>query len=192
MIRRSLLVFLILAAAASACAPNTVILTPTNYYITYTPSVVNSAAGSGGMLVEIVGNPFDVDQADLEQVVTSAMKGSHFGPPVDFVTVKPDGFTSPYRIVMVFDDTRNYTETKLCKDGTSIEPGTGGEYVMVHAALCAAKQPLTGVSGRVGGVTDYVTSPDDWKFHQLIKQITINLLPPSNPDRRRDNPSIIL
>jgi len=187
-LRRTLLVLLILAGAASACSPGSVVLSPTNFYITYTPSVVNSAAASGGMLVEVVGNPFDVAKADLERTITSDMKGAHFGPPVNFVTAKPEGFTSPYRIVMVFDDTQGYTTAKLCKEGTSIEPGTGGEYVRVHAALCAAQQPLTGVNGRVGEVT----GPDEPKFRQLIRQVTTNLLPPQNPDRRDDGSGLFL
>jgi hypothetical protein len=186
--RRSLVILLVLAGALSACAPGRVVLSPTNFYITYTPSVVNSAAASGGMLVEVVGNPFDVAKSDLERTITDDMRGAHFGPPVNFVTAKPEGFTSPYRIVMVFDDTRGYTEAKLCKEGTSIEPGTGGEYVRIYAALCAGTQPLTGVNGRVGEVT----SPDDPKFRQLIRQITTNLLPPWNPDRRDDGSGLFM
>lgn len=180
-IRRSLSILAILAAAGTACSTGGVVLSPTSFYITYTPSVVNSAAASGGMLVEVVGNPFDAPKADLERAITSAMTGSHFGPRVQFVTAKPEGFTSPYRIVLLFDNARNYTEAKLCREGTTIEPeGGGGDFVKVHAALCAGTQPLTGVNGRAGEVT----SPDDPKFRRLMSQITTNLLPPVNPDRR--------
>lgn len=186
MIRRLLSILLVFAGAASACTPNTVILSPTSFYAAYTPSVVNSAAASGGMLVEVVGDPFDAPKSDLDKAVINAMTGPHYGPPVRFVTTKPEGFTSPYRIVLVFDDTRSYTESKLCAEGTSIEPKNGGPYVTVHAALCAGEQPLTGLSGRVGAVTGYVTSPDDWKFGQLVSNVTRNLLPSSNPDHRKD------
>jgi hypothetical protein len=60
--------------------------------------------------------------------------------------------------------------------------------VKVNAALCAGTQPLTGVNGRVGEVT----SPTDPKFHRLMSQITTNLLPPFNPDRRDDNSGMFL
>lgn len=190
MIRRSLLVLAILTGAA-ACAPRLVVLSPTNFYIAYTPTVVNSAAASGGILVEVVGNPFDAPQADLERTITSAMTGSHFGPPVNFVTTPPEDFRSPYRIVMVFDAAQAYGEAKLCREGRSIEPsgavdqgdgegGGGGKVVKVYAGLCAGQGPLTGVNGRVGEVTGL----DDPKFRQLISQLTTNLLPPFNPDRR--------
>lgn len=179
MIRRTLLTLVILAAAGTACSNSGVVLSPTSFYGAYTPTVLNYAATSGGILVEVVGNPFDVPKADLERAITGAMTGSHFGPAVDFVSAPPEGFRSPYRIVMVFDSTQGYTQIKLCGQTGSIAPGAG-ESVKVHTALCAADKPLTGLWGRVSDVT----GPDDPKFRQLISRITINLLPPFNPDRR--------
>ncbi len=178
MIRRSLLILLILAGAGSACSSSGVVLSPTSYYGAYTPTVLNYAATSGGILVEVVGNPFDVPKADLERAITGAMTGSHLGPAVDFVTTTPEGFRSPYRIVMVFDPTQGYTPSKLCRQTQYIEPGTG-EIVKAHAVLCADEKALTGTSGRVRDVA----SPDDPQFRQLISQITTNLLPPFNPNR---------
>ncbi len=179
MIRKSLLSLVILAGAGAACTSTDVVLSPTSYYGAYTPTVLNYAATSGGILVEVVGNPFDAPKGDLERAITGAMTGSHFGPNVDFVTTPPEGFRSPYRIVMVFDSTQGYTQHKLCSQTESIEPDAG-ESVRVNAALCAAEKPLTGVTGWVSDVT----GPDDPKFRRLISQITTSLLPPSNPDRR--------
>ena len=179
MICRSLLILLILTGAGSACSSSATVLSPTSYYGAYTPTVLSYSATSGGILVEVVGNPFDAPKADLERSITGAMTGSHFGPHVDFVTTPPEGFRSPYRIVMVFDSNQGYTQIKLCGQTGSIAPEPG-ESVRVHTALCAADKPLTGVSGRVRDVT----GPDDPKFRRLISQITTNLLPPSSPDRR--------
>jgi hypothetical protein len=91
-IRRFLLILLILAGAGSACSSSVVVLSPTSYDGAYRPTVLNYAATSGGILVEVVGNPFDVPKADLESAITSAMTGSHFGQQVDFVTTPPEGF----------------------------------------------------------------------------------------------------
>jgi hypothetical protein len=178
-IRRSLLILLILTGAGSACSSSGIVLSPTSYYGAYTPTVLNYAATSGGILVEVVGNPFDVPKADLERAITGAMTGSHFGPAVDFVTTTPEGFRSPYRIVVVFDPTQGYTPSKLCRQTQYLEPGTG-EIVKAHSVLCAGGKALTGLSGRVGDVT----GPDDPQFRQLISQITTNLLPPFRPNRR--------
>ena len=185
MIRRSLLVLLILAGAGSACSSSGVVLSPTSYYGAYTPKVLNYSATSGGILVEVVGNPFDAPKADLERSITSAMTGSHFGPHVDFVTTPPEGFRSPYRVVIVFDSTQNYTPYKLCSQTESIQPAAS-DTVRAQAALCADRKPLTGVSGRVADVT----GPDDPKFGRMISQLTTNLLPPNNPDRRGDGPGV--
>ena len=179
MIRKSLLTLVVLGGAVTACTSTDVVLSPTNFYGAYTPTVLNYSAARGGMLVEVVGNPFDAPKGDLEQAITSAMSGSHFGPHVDFMTTTPEDFRSPYRVVLVFDSARGYTESKLCRESRSIQP-EAGETVRVHAALCAAESPLTGVSGRVSDVS----APDDPKFARLMAQITTNLLPPRNPDRR--------
>ena len=178
MIRRTLLSLVVLAGAGASCTPTDVVLSPTTFYGTYTPTVLNNAATTGGMLVEVVGNPFDAPKADLERSITGAMAGSHFGPRVDFVTTPPEDFRSPYRIVMVFDSEQGYTVLKLCSQTDSITPAAT-ESVRVHTALCAAEKPLTGVSGRVADVT----GPQDPKFRRMISQITTNLLPPFNPDR---------
>ncbi len=187
MIRKSLLSLVILAGTGAACTSTGVVLSPTSYYGAYTPSVLNYSATSGGILVEVIGNPFDAPKADLERSITGAMTGSHFGQQVDFVTTPPEDFRSPYRIVMVFDSTQGYTQAKLCARTETIQPEVG-ESVTAHAALCAADQPLTGVTGWVSDVT----GPDDPKFGRLIAQMTTNLLPPSNPDRRSGDHGIFL
>ena len=179
MTRTFLAALLILAGAGTACSNNNVGLSQTSYYGAYTPTVLNYSATSGGMMVEVVGNPFDTPKADLERSITGAMTGSHFGQQVDFVTALPEGFRSPYRIVMVFDSSQNYTEKKLCEQGRSIQPGTG-EIVKAHAALCANGAALSGVSGRIGGVASH----EDPQFRRFIALMTTNLLPPLNPDRR--------
>lgn len=179
MFRHTLLSLAILAGAGTACTSTDVVLSPTNYYGAYTPTVLNNAATTGGMLVEVLGNPFDAPMDDLEREITGAMDGSHFGPHVDFVTTPPEDFRSPYRIVMVFDSERGYTLQKLCGQTKSITPAAT-DSVRVHTALCAAEKPLTGLTGWVAEAQ----SPEDPKFRRLIAQITTNLLPPFNPDRR--------
>ncbi len=179
MVRKLLLLFALLSA--TACSTNTVVLSPTNFYGAYTPTVLNYASTRGGILVDVTGNPFDDPQEDLEQAITQAMTGAHFGVRVAFITTPPEDFASPYRVVMVFDAAQNHTNLKLCRFDHGIDPQTG-EKVRVHAALCTNESPLTAVSGEVGEASD----PGDPRFRQLIRQITVNLLPPFNPDRSPD------
>ena len=177
MLRKSILGFALLSA--TACSSDPTVLSPTNFYAAYTPTVLNYASTRGGMLTEITGNPFDVPQEDLDRAITQAMRGAHFGPTVDFITTPPEDYTVPYRVVMVFDAAQGHTEAKLCRSEPGIKPQTG-DRVRVHAALCAKESPLTGVSGSIVEAD----GPDDPRFRRLIRQITTNLFPPDNPDRR--------
>ncbi len=185
MVCKLLLVFALLSA--TACSTNNVVVSPTNFYGAYTPTALNYAATRGGILTEVTGNPFDAPQEDLEQAITQAMTGSHFGPRVAFITTPPEDFASPYRVVMVFDAAQNHTNLKLCRFDHGIDPQTG-EKVRVHAAFCANESPLTAVSGEVGDAS----GPGDPRFRQLIRQITVNLFPPFNPDRSSDRGNSIM
>ena len=177
MLRRSILG--VALAALTACSSDPTVVSPTNFYAAYTPTVLNYAATRGGMLTEITGNPFDVPQEDLDRAITEAMRGAHFGPTIDFITVPPEDYKVPYRVVMVFDAAQGHTEAKLCRSEHGITPQTG-DRVRVHAALCAKESPLTAVSGSIAEAD----GPDDPRFRRLIRQITTNLFPPDNPDRR--------
>lgn len=174
-----ILLFVFVLLWTAACSTNTTVLSPTNFYAAYTPTVLNYVSTRGGMLTEVSGNPFDVPQEELEQAITQSMRGSHFGPTVDFITKPPDDYTSPYRVVMVFDAAPHHTEAKLCRFNHGIGPQTG-DRVRVHAALCAKESPLTSVSGSI----PEASGPVDPRFQHLIRQITTNLFPPYNPDRR--------
>lgn len=180
--RLSALAFL----AAAACASDGVVVSPTSFYAAYTPTVLNYAATAGGIKVEVLGNPFDVPQQDLGLAITRAMTGAHFGQPVAFVTTPPEGFRSPYRVVMAFDGARAHTEQVLCAKSAQIQPRQTGE-IRVYGALCAAAQPLTGVSGRLAEAG----GPGDPRFQRLIRRLALNLLPPGNPDRRRSSSGLM-
>jgi hypothetical protein len=174
-------------AGPAAWSMGDVVLTPTSFYSTYTPTVLNYAATHGGMLTQVVGNPFDVPKEDLERSITQVMAHSHFGPRVAFVTTPPADFVSPYRVILLFDNVQFHTTQKLCgQSPDSFEPHSNGT-LRIHAALCADKQPLTSLSGSIDGAS----GPDDPLFHKLIGQITTNLMPPFNPDRSNGGDSMV-
>ena len=171
---------LMLGAASPASPMGQVVVSPTSFYPGYTPSILNYAATHGGILTQVVGNPFDVPQEDLDRAIAGVMAVSHFGQNVPFVTTRPEGFRSPYRVIVLFDNQRGYTTVKLCgEDPASFQPAWEGK-LRIHAALCANKNPLTSVFGDIAGAT----GPNDPLFRKLIGQITLGLLPPFNPDRQ--------
>jgi hypothetical protein len=173
----------LVAGVVPGCATDAVVVSPTSFYAAYTPTVLNYAATHGGMLVEVAGSPFDAPRPELERAIVGAMTGSHFGPAVAFVTTPPEDFASPYRVVLVFDAAPAYSDHTLCGAALGVLEARTEDPLRVHAALCAGSKPLTTLRGQVSGVA----GPEDPRFHALIRQITLNLLPPYNPDRRDSN-----
>ena len=74
----------LLCGAHTAWSMGDVVVSPTSFYPAYTPTVLNYAATHGGMLTQVVGNPFDVSKEELERRITQVMARSHFGPDVRF------------------------------------------------------------------------------------------------------------
>src|SRR4029077_11766295 len=59
----------------------------TYYDTSYTPvQDIAMAGGSGQLLTQVLGNPFDVDQEQFDKAVTDAMYSAHFGPATHFTT----------------------------------------------------------------------------------------------------------
>ena len=142
-------------------------------------SKLGYAAGQGAMLTEIRGNPFGTAKADLDGVVTETMYGSHFGPPVRFVTEVPQGNTSPYRVVMLFNPSETTNARELCTGGPAPGAPTPGK-VKIAAAVCAQDLHETSVWGSVAGVSGL----EDPAFKALIRQMTTQLFPNQDPDDR--------
>jgi hypothetical protein len=172
----------LLMGIAPAWSMGDVVLSPTSYYPAYTPTVLNYASTRGGILTQVVGNPFDVSKEELERTVTGIMAGSHFGPRVAFITEPPEGYRLPYRVVLLFDAKRGHSSHALCGPGVLAAPLQMNDKLRVHAALCAGDAPLTAVSGTVRGPVGL----NDSRFRKLLGQITTNLFPPNNPDRQPD------
>ena len=137
------------------------------------------AASQGAMLTVISGNPFGTAKAELDSVVTETMYGSHFGPPVRFVTEVPQGNTSPYRVVMLFNPAETTNSKELCTGSPAPGAPTPGR-VKIAAAVCANDIHETSVWGSVAEVSGL----EDPAFKALIRQMTTQLFPNQDPDDR--------
>ena len=163
------------AAGLTACGGGT--LSPTRIDGSYDPLTLNYIAGKGALYTEIVGNPFEVPKDRLDSVVTGTMFGSHFGQPIRFSAERDPENTSPYRVVVVFNPERTADPTKLCQDAQQPTGASSGQ-LRVAMAFCSAGYYETSIKGRLDGVTD----PDDPAFRSMIRQMTTQLFPLSNPD----------
>jgi hypothetical protein len=146
--------------------------------------MLNYAAGQGAMKTEIIGNPFDGPKDDLDRVVTGGLTRSHFGPELAFATsVSPEN-RSPYRVVLVFNPTRDYSSGDIC-GATAQATEPGGDRVRVKAAFCSADRAATYTAASVSGVA----KPTDPRFRELIRQLGMALFPIHDPTRSDDEPS---
>ena len=163
----------------AACA-GTPAVQPTNITSGYSPDILNYSAGKGGMLTEVIGNPFKAPKAELEAAVAETAEGSHFGQHVPFFTQPPEGYTSPYRVVFAMNPAPGTNAYKLCSGKAETRLRQPSESDKVSAALCAREVVITSVRGSVAGPL----GPRDPAFLALISQMTLALFPPNSPERR--------
>ncbi len=171
---------LTLAGALAACGGSFI-----NYsYVSdnYRPYELSYAAGKGGMLTEITGNPFAANKAALDRTVTKNLEDSHFGPDLPFFTEPRAENTSPYRVVVLFNPAPNANGVKLCSKAERPQ-GEWGKAVGVLASFCSSESRISTASGSLAGAS----GPDDPAFQQLMRQVALNLFPPrSNNQNDRD------
>ncbi len=165
----------LLAGGLAACAGGAV---DTPYNGTYDSSMLRYVAGKGALYTQIVGNPFNAPKDKVESVVTGSMFGAHFGPDVRFSTKRDPDNTSPYSVVLLFNPAPSVTAIQLCKNPDPQLATADSGLTRVMLAFCASGYRESSVTGRISGVTD----PDDAAFRALIRQMTMQLFPPKNPD----------
>ena len=166
-----------LAFMLGACANASII---DNQFVdaAYDPQLVGTMARYGSVMpLEIYGNPFDVSKQELGDVMTSAMSGANFGQPLDFTTAPPEGFNSPYSLVVLFDPARNAKANKICvdRDQPTAPTEVGVKAMMV---VCSSDVRISSAVASVGSVKD----PNDPAFARMLKQSLLVLLPPRRED----------
>ena len=146
----------------------------------YSMNYLRYAAGRGGMLTEVVGNPFAADKAALDRRVTESFETAHFGPELPFFTEPPADYSSSYKVVVLFDAAPSANAARLCGDAERPQrtAGDGSGTVYVLAAFCSADTRVTSAGGSVAA-----SGPDDPGFRSFMNQLSLQLFPPQAPDR---------
>lgn len=169
-----------LLAVLAGCGGQTTVVQPT-FRTSYDPAMLMYAAKQGGVKVDILGAPFAGREAAVSQTVTSRLAQSVPGVDMPFFTEPPEGFESPFRVVMLFDPAPGTDYQHLCTapgKGAGDAAATGSERLRVAAALCSTNQTITRVRGSVSNVR----SPEDDGFADLVGQLGRGLFLPTNPD----------
>ena len=152
----------------------------TYYDTSYTPiQDVSIAGGSGQLLTQIMGNPFNVDQEQFDNAVTDAMYGAHFGPPTHFTAAPAGDFKRIFYVRLGFGGPNPLSINTIC----TIPPAppernpTANGSVSLSAAFCQEGRVVTYLEASGSGYT----GPNDPRFAEFIKNVTFGLFPPKNP-----------
>ena len=170
---------LLFAVSATGCSPTDAALTPL-YHRAGVPSTFAYAGGRDFQTV-VVGNPFSLDKEKFETIVTDAMQGRHWGPPVRFTTKPGDNARPNYRIVMFFDPPTPSQASALCQDPRRLATERRPDKISVHAGFCVGDELQSEVRARMG----VVASPEDPAFRSMVGAVLQTLIPPVDPHRER-------
>ncbi|MGF1611406.1 MAG: hypothetical protein ACFCUQ_18530 [Kiloniellales bacterium] len=167
------------AALLAGCAQSASI--PHNYVAdTYDFTYLGYAAGRGGMLTEVVGNPFDAPKPAVDTAVTETLEASHFGPRLPFFTEPPADYRPSYRTVVLFNPAPGADAARLCGQPNQPQAPRDGR-VGVLAAFCSGSDRINSAGGSVAGAQ----GPDDPAFRGLLRQVSLALFPVPAADQIR-------
>lgn len=121
-------------------------------------------------LVEVQGNPFNMNSAVFANAVTDHMQGANFGRPTNFTTTPGPSAERKMRVVMAFNSAADSQD--LCTAG--FQPGAVGRVLSLKATWCFADRADSWVDATLDGVT----SPQHPGFHDIIQEVVLNLFPP--------------
>ena len=171
---------LAVAALAALTACTGVTVSRVDYAFQY-DSLQASAAGGGDrqMQVVVLGNPFDIPQAQLEKAVIAAMQASSFAVPINFAInpENPDP-SRPYRVVLAFNPEAIRDPGKLCAagDGLKTTASADGKLTLM-GAFCSTDIYLSHGMARASDVGGAGSAT----FDDMIFQLTASLFPGRNP-----------
>ena len=156
----------------------------TYYDTSYTPiSDISIAGGSGQMLTQILGNPFNVDQEQFDKAVTDAMYGAHFGPATHFTTEPTGSFKRMFYVRLAFDGAGIKSICTAPPSPPERKTSATGS-VSLSAAFCQSGEPLSYLEAGGSGYS----GPTDPRFIEFMHEVTFNLFPPNNSTLRRGQP----
>ena len=171
--------------ALTACAQFGVTVTRVDHAYQYDPFQVSTAGGGDRQLkVEVLGNPFEVSQDELERTVISSMQGRTFGVPVNFSAAPTNQDPNRnFHVVVAFNPEGVRDPGQLCTASSDLKSvATTGGTLTLMGALCSSDIYLSHAIARAGGI-DGVNSDT---LDSLVAQLTISLFPDENPNRQTD------
>lgn len=176
-------------ATLAACAQFGVVVSRVDYANQYEPLEITAAGGGDRQLkVVVLGNPFDVSQAELETSVINSMQGRTSGVPVNFAAVPTNADPSrDFRVVLAFNPEGIRDPAKLCAVSTDLnDTASNGGVLTLMGAFCSTDSYLSHAIAR----SSDVSGVNSEKLDGLVAQLTLSLFPDDNPNRQEDGGSV--
>jgi hypothetical protein len=149
----------------------------------YRPYDYGYGAGRRDLTTLIIGNPFDIDQAQFEtRLVAMLNESPTFLQPTNFTTTPGPSARPQYRAVFLFNR-RIVLPAVACRAPEQVPVAELGETTRLTAVFCRYGGFLSTVTGELNEVTGI----DDPRFHQLIGKMVPLLFPPIDPTREEEN-----
>lgn len=147
------------------------------------PWVYAWAAGQRDLTTVIVGNPFDIDQAELDTRLTAMLNESPtFLQPTHFTTTPGPSARPDYHAVFLLNR-QSVLPGVACRAPDKVPAADLGTTTRLMAVFCQQGGYLSTVTGELQDVTGI----DDPRFRQMIGQMVPLLFPPVDPSRDDNN-----
>lgn len=140
-----------------------------NYY----DGAFEYATLNGKINTHVVGAPFGNPGREFTRSVTAYMKGATRGRVVEFIPSPRNTTKHAFHIVVVFNGKNPLIETEVCQNADEIGTVRSSRTTTMFAIFCQDGFPLSYSSGSVRDLR----SSDDPRFAQLIKQISLAMIP---------------
>ena len=152
----------------------------------YRPYEYGYGAGRRDLTTVIVGNPFDIDQAELEtRLVAMLNESPTFLQPTNFTTTPGPSARPQYRAVLLFNRA-TVLPNQICRSPEECRGRAGRNHAPDRGVL-PPRRLLSTVTGELEGVAGI----DDPRFRRLIRQMVPLLFPPVDPTEDDQTPFFI-
>ena len=148
----------------------------------YRPYDYGYGAGRRDLTTVVLGNPFDIDQAEFETRLVAMLNDSPtFLQPTNFTTMPGPSARPQYRAVLLFNRAPALPN-QICRNPEGVPVAELGATMRLTAVFCRHGGFLSKVTGELQGVSGI----EDQRFRRLIRQMVPLLFPPIDPTRDDD------
>lgn len=137
-----------------------------------TRRVLAERAEQGPIPTVVVGNPYGMDEARLNSMVTDAMAAGISGLSVDFTTDPSQAAAAEPRLVVVLDPAGDPPGSAACRSPSPVRTLPAGDELRVLAAFCDGANAVGSVEAQ-----DTVSGPTDRRFQRLLWRTASALFP---------------